>query len=155
MQSDPIGLGGGINTYAYVGSGPVTFIDAFGLVACDGKWVKWGENVPVLPGPGWTQVPSPICKCFWMCLPCAGGVAWSGNQYSLPTTTGYTVVDFSTARRPNVGSAGLRPTPSGPARGQSGASGGSYTCICKKPSEETRDGWRCDACYPDSNFPRG
>ncbi|MCP4489669.1 MAG: RHS repeat-associated core domain-containing protein, partial [Gammaproteobacteria bacterium] len=58
VQSDPIGLEGGINTYAYVEGNPVRFVDFFGLCA------NWRPN-------GWTLndfgLNTVACTCFWVC----------------------------------------------------------------------------------------
>jgi len=60
ITSDPIGLAGGLNTYAYVGENPLTHIDFYGLA----KTIKNGI------------FPWDIRNGNW------GGSCWSGGQYS-------------------------------------------------------------------------
>lgn len=48
IESDPIGIWGGLNTYAYVGNRPLTYIDPTGLRNIHGNWCGPGGSGPVL-----------------------------------------------------------------------------------------------------------
>ena len=45
-QNDPIGLAGGISTYAYVDGKPLTLVDQYGLEGCYVSWPGYPITVP-------------------------------------------------------------------------------------------------------------
>lgn len=156
VESDPIGLDGGRNTYAYALGDPIGSYDALGLKTCEGKWIKFGDQVPELPTPR-GNIPAWTCTCYWMCIGCKDtGIIWDGNVYNLPSSKGVTYVDYSGNRPPNVGTGGIGaprppkpPAPNGPRGGRSGTMGGAYACMCAKPGAETG----CNMCYRGSIIP--
>jgi len=142
VQSDPIGLGGGFNTYGYVLQNPLTLSDRHGLETCDGYWSQAGEFIQVFD-----RFISPVCKCFWLCYSClAPDVIWSGNIFDLPSSTGVTLIDYQSNKLPNASSplvpgSGLNAVrPTWPARGapSGGPAGGTPYCQCQPPGPETR-----------------
>jgi RHS repeat-associated protein len=78
-QSDPIGLLGGINTYAYVGSDPLRFTDPLGLATY--MCTRRLHNVPFRSGPLYHQY---ICVGSSSGGFSCGGLGPTGNMFDSP-----------------------------------------------------------------------
>jgi RHS repeat-associated protein len=64
VESDPVGLLAGINTYAYVGNSPLSLIDRFGLAPSPCDLMKKAPNGKDDPCGCQKDVLADLCSCY-------------------------------------------------------------------------------------------
>ncbi|TKR34133.1 hypothetical protein FCE95_07670 [Luteimonas gilva] len=93
LQSDPIGLVGGMNTYAYVGGNPMTRVDPAGLECNEkGCWVSDVERRAANNG-DWD---------VYYQSACAGGDTYACRGYEVASQTGASLGNYAGALFTNV-----------------------------------------------------
>lgn len=98
VQSDPVGLDGGLNTFAYVGSRPIAIVDFLGL-----DWVHFpGAADAMRPPPSTRKVSA---HCFFTCVIAktivgvvGGKAVGRGARRAQRSTTGFSQAVVETAQ---------------------------------------------------------
>ncbi|MPV86190.1 RHS repeat domain-containing protein [Ostreibacterium oceani] len=67
LQTDPIGLAGGINTYGYAGQSPLVFMDELGLQSASFRPRPPRNPIPDLDN---LDIPTPECPSGGFIMPC-------------------------------------------------------------------------------------
>ena len=120
VTADPIGLGGGLNTYTYVTNNSLRYVDPLGLASCEGRWrmARWTRDpFSVFTG---------VCTCYWSCRSCPGSGV--GDAFSVPNMGQYST----------KGKIIFDPSNSGRGFDPEGGNG----CLCSAPGPEKG----CDDC---------
>ncbi|NLE46379.1 MAG: RHS repeat-associated core domain-containing protein, partial [Chloroflexi bacterium] len=79
VESDPIGLAGGLNTYVYAGGNSISRVDLFGLKDCSCGSASFGEIREQLPSKGALQQVHDGISSY------IDGVAWGGTALAART----------------------------------------------------------------------
>ncbi len=89
VESDPIGLRGGMNTYAYVKGNPLKWSDAKGLDTCR----LWIDSVV---GPNFDEAHNWLFFCVWICKTdsCPAKVYFRSAVVIVPLYQGWQALSF-------------------------------------------------------------